>query len=385
MTRSTDGVRVLVWGTYDLSKPRTRILIKGLAEAGARLETIHAPVWGDLADKSTVGSKWTRLRLAARWLSRYPRLLARFARADRPDVVLVLYLGQLDVLMLWPLARLRRLPVVWDQFISLYDTVIDDRRMAAPGHPLAALLYAWEWLACRAADKILIDTEAHAGYIRRRFRLARDRVTSVLVGAEPEAFRPGEINAAARGDPLRVLFYGQFIPLHGIETIVRAAQRASDRDIRWTLIGRGQEEERIRSILAGDWPPSLEWIKWVEYEELVDHIHRADVCLGIFGATDKAARVIPNKVFQILQAGRPLITRDSPAIRELLSDDDAGVYLVPPADSDALLAAIDRFRRERTRLASVGPLHARLRQRITPAAIGRDLAGILKRVSRAGS
>jgi glycosyltransferase involved in cell wall biosynthesis len=342
---------------------------------------IHASVWGDLADKSSVGSRWTRLRLAARWLSRYPKLLARLARADRRDVVLVLYLGQLDVLMLWPLARLRRLPVVWDQFISLYNTVVEDRRMLPPDHPAARLLLAWEWLASRAVDRVVIDTEAHADYVRDMFGLSRERVDSVLVGAEPEAFQR-RAPQVRDDDDVRVLFYGQFIPLHGIETIVRAAQRAGDRPIHWTLIGRGQERDRIRALLAERHPARLEWIEWVEYEDLVDHIHRADVCLGIFGDTDKATRVIPNKVFQIISAGRPLITRDSPAIRELLSPDDPGVYLVPPADPHALLAAVERFRRDRKGLRARGSLHESSMERIRPAAIGRDLARILEAVAR---
>ena len=89
----------------------------------------------------------------------------------------------------------------------------------------------------------------------------------------------------------------------------------------------------------------LRWIPWVPYEELAEHIRAADVCLGIFGASAKAGNVIPNKVFQIVSCGKPVITRDSPAIRELLAESDPGVYLVPPADPDALLAALRRFRR----------------------------------------
>src|SRR6185369_6920463 len=106
-----------------------------------------------------------------------------------------------------------------------------------------------------------------------------------------------------------------------------------------------------------------------------EQIRAADVCLGIFGASAKAGNVIPNKVFQIVSCGKPVITRDSPAIRELLPENDPGVYLIPPADADALLAALLRFRSERSSLTP--PLHAAARQRITPQAVGRELMEIL--------
>ena len=63
---------------------------------------------------------------------------------------------------------------------------------------------------------------------------------------------------------------------------------------------------------------------------------RADVCLGILGTSEKAGRLIPNKLFQALLAGMPLITRNSPAMRELVKDD-------APANPAALLDAIERF------------------------------------------
>jgi glycosyltransferase involved in cell wall biosynthesis len=369
---------VLFWGTYDLSKPRNRILLRGLREAGAALEECHASVWERVRDKGVLKPReLIGHMLRAIWS--YPRLIFRFMRAPVPDVVLVGYLGQLDVLALWPFARLRGVPVVWDQFISLYDTVTEDRGKVSLRHPLAFLLYAWEWLACRAADCVLMDTDAHAAYVRETFGLDNDQVRSVWVGAETEQFLTPPVTTSCRGDRLSVLFYGQFIPLHGVDTIVRAAQLLVHDGVEFLLIGTGQEEARIREYLASARPSNVQWKTWVEYESLAEYIHRADVCLGIFGVSGKAARVIPNKVFQIVSARRPLVTRDSPAIREMFRGDEAGLWLVPPGDPQSLAETLRMLARNRDLLA--GASYAGISQRVTPLAIGRSALTTLRLVA----
>jgi glycosyltransferase involved in cell wall biosynthesis len=368
---------IVVWGTCDLGKPRNRTLLRGLEENGAELIRCHRDVWAGIEDKSRLRGAFGAARLLLRWLLAYPGLLLRYLRLPRHDAVLVGYLGHLDVLLLRPLARLRRVPVVWDVFLSLHDTVVDDRRLLPPRHPLARLLRAWEWLACRAADRLVMDTRAQADFLAETYRVSG--VEAVPVGAEPEAFLP--VNRGVRSeDPVRVLFYGQLIPLHGVETLLQAARATRDEPFEWTLIGDGQESERVRRFLEENPLDHLRWVRWVPYGELAQWIGEADVCLGIFGTSGKAARVIPNKVYQVLSCGRPLVTRDSPAIRELLSGDEPGVWLVPPGDPEALAAALRRFREERSRLEA--PLYGDLRPRIAPAAVGARLMQVFREVGR---
>jgi len=367
-------MRVILWGTYDIGKPRTRLLRSALASAGVEVIEVRSPVWDGVEDKAQIAGLIPKISYALRWLLAYPGLIVRYLRAPAHDVVIVAYMGHLDVLVLWAFARLRGKPIVWDAFLSLYDTVVSDRQLVGPKNLLAWALWAFEWLACRGSNCVVLDTQAHADLFCELYGLKASRVASVFVGAEYEHFDRDIPVSPGRRDPgesedLKVLFYGQFIPLHGIETIVRAAQLAQDRPIRWTLIGRGQEESRIRELIDAGPKAKLDWVSWVPYEELAGWISSADICLGIFGGTGKAARVIPNKVFQILAAGKPLVTRDSLAIRELLNGSMPGVYLVPAANPRALLEAIETFASERQGLAEVS-LHAEVKQKFALPALG---------------
>jgi glycosyltransferase involved in cell wall biosynthesis len=76
------------------------------------------------------------------------------------------------------------------------------------------------------------------------------------------------------------------------------------------------------------------------------------VCLGIFSASPKGMRVVPNKVYQGLAAGCVVVTSDTPPQRRTLG---TALELVPPADAPALarrlgdLARTDRLEAARAR------------------------------------
>lgn len=370
---------VAYWGTYDTGKPRNRIMIRGLRGNDVEVVECHNNVWKGIEDKSQLHGWTERLRAVVRWFLGYPGLLLRYLRLPKHDAVVVGYIGQLDVLVLWPFARLRGVPIIWDAFMSLYNTVVEDRRLISSKHPLAHLLFAWEWLACRAADRIVLDTKTHGQYFVDKFRLPPEKVDRVFLGAETDIFMPYSSNQLEtttneRSGSFTVLFYGQYIPLQGIETVVRAAKLTDGNNIRWVLIGKGQESPKILDLIEELKPTNLEQIDWVPYQELITWIHNADVCLGIFGDTDKAKRVIPNKVFQILSAGRSLITGDTPAIRELVSPSE-NIVLVPPGNPESLASAVSHMYMNRRNTQEWG--NSLKKDAIAPDKVGQTLKKIL--------
>jgi glycosyltransferase involved in cell wall biosynthesis len=369
-------MRIVSWGTYDLGKPRVRILLRGLRENGVEVIECHHDVWGEVEDKSQIKGFLPMLKIFTKLVTAYPVLIWRYIRLPKHDAVLINYLGHLDVVLIYMLARLRGTPVLWDAFLSLYNTVVEDRKILKKNNPMSWALYCWEWLACRAADIVLLDTQAHADYFSKKYKLSRHLIRSIFVGVEPESFPPAFATKENNADPI-VLFYGQFIPLHGIETIIDAAILGEADDFNWVIIGSGQEAGKIAEKLQQYNLPRLEWIPWVPYAQLIEWIHRADICLGVFGATEKASMVIPNKVFQVLSSGKPLITMDSPAIHELLNDQTPGVKLIPECDAESLIHAI---REQIQNHDTAQPLHTDISAQFTPLELGRQLTAIFSSI-----
>lgn len=347
--------RICYAGTYERGYPRNRLVIQALQDTGAAVEEAHVAVFERQADKSGLAIL-TMLGLAIQLGLAYLRLVPEVAlRLLRCDALAVGYIGQLDMLALAPVARVMGRPVIFNPLVTLTDTLIEDRRRFGEGSIPGRLVSLLDRLALRLADVVLVDTPENGEYLEERFGVSPERIAVLPVGADEEIFYPA--SKQHDNDHLDMLFYGKFIPLHGLETIIRAAKLLQDRDaaVRLELVGLGQEYERMRELARTLGVRTIIWTDWIPFQRLGERIRRADVVLGVFDDGPKAGRVIPNKVHQSLACGVATITRSSPALENLLTDGQSAL-LVPPADPAALARSIIRLQDDelRERIASNG-------------------------------
>jgi glycosyltransferase involved in cell wall biosynthesis len=327
--------RVIVAGTYDPDFGRNRRLLTLLDGAGHDVVLCRVALWRG------AGYEVLNRRLIstlARAATAYPKLVWRFLRLPRGDVVLMLYPGWFDVVVLAVVARLRHTPVLFDPFVSLSDTVVSDRGLARPRSVVGRLVRAVDRASLRGARRVIADTPSHADFYADLARISRQRIGVVWVGADDDVFRPRPHVVPA---PRRILFYGTFIKLHGIDVIVRAAKLLERDDVEVRIIGTGQEEARVAELLRELRPANVRRIDDVSRELLADEIAAATVCLGIFGTTAKARRVVPTKVFECVAVGRPIITAGTEGIRSAFTADE--IAMVPPGDPEALADEIRRL------------------------------------------
>ena len=212
----------------------------------------HAPVWSGIEDKSQLSGWLSLVRCILIWLISYPVLIARYLRLPPHDAVVIGYMGQLDVLVMWPFARLRGVPIVWDALMSLNIATVVDRCLLSRDSVLARLLYAWEWLATRAADLIILNQQAVADYWIELFQLPAPKIKTAYIGAETDIFPPRKPCPPDRtNDRPLILFYGTLIPSHGVETIIEAARHFEDQSVDWVVIGKGQSAPLDRVPRSG--------------------------------------------------------------------------------------------------------------------------------------
>jgi glycosyltransferase involved in cell wall biosynthesis len=229
------------------------------------------------------------------------------------------YIGQFDVFLARLLKIFHRKPIVFDAFYSLYDTMVKDRGLF-PDRSFAARLLRWiDRYSVKCSDLALLDTDEHIKYFCDEFKLEKERFLSVPLGVDQANFFPRP--EPADDNALEVVNYSSYIPLHGLDVILKAAEiLRGESDIRFTLIGKGQLYPEIRALAEKLGLKNVSFIEWLSHKELVAKAAQADLLLGIFGVTEKASRVIPYKAYEALALGRPLITGESVAARELLVD-----------------------------------------------------------------
>lgn len=341
--RGMRRAHVIAWGGYDESKPRVRLLLDSLRRAGALEAEINIAAWRGVEDKSVAGRR-RLLKAGLTLLAGYPWAIWKLLLAPKRGAVLLLYPGIPDIVFAAIPAWLRGHRLVLDAFLPLHDTIVGDRLMLNSGSLSARVLWLAERFGLKLADIILVDTDQHGDFFASEFQIQRSRFLTVLVGAEPLFRAPaGKVPPlpVPTGRPL-VLFYGQLIPLHGVGTILKAAQLTTHEPFHWLLVGRGQEEPLVRATLEDGRIRNVSWLPWVDYKTLPALIRQADLCLGIFGASPKASRVIPNKMYQILSAGKAILTRASPAVEALAAKYPDTVLTVPAANPHALADAVRR-------------------------------------------
>jgi glycosyltransferase involved in cell wall biosynthesis len=369
---SMRGRRVLVIGTFDPATPRTRQWLRLLDRLECDVEVRNISSWDADRASQTARSPLVMLpRVAAGLL----RLAWHLMRCERPDLVVFLYPGHLDACILGPIARLRRVPAVLDIFLSLYDTVVSDRGLRSPRSPVGIATRAVDIAACWSVPMVVVDTPENADFLARFTHRGRKHFAVLWVGADESIYGPP---AADPGDDAPILWYLTYIPLHGVETVAYAAALLRDDGRRIRLVGDGQERPAAERLIAELGLQNVDVVGAVPETELVDEIARASICLGVFGTTEKAARVVPNKVYQCAAAGRAIVTAATPANSTAFG---AALVTIPPGDAPALAEAI-RGLRGPARIAAGERARRTFVERFSEAALARDLAQLLGNLVR---
>lgn len=331
-------MRVCYFGTYRAEYSRNQIMIEGLRRNGVDVIECHEPLWRDIEDRVNVaGGGWKQFAFLARVVKTYARLLQQYRQVGAYDVLIVGYPGQLDVFLARLLAWLRRKPLVWDVFMSIY-LIAWERGLGEKGRLNLWLLRALEYVACRLPDRLIQDTDEYVAWLCRTHHLKAERFRLVPTGADDRTFYP--VAATQAAGRFRVVYYGTYIPNHGVPQMIAAARLLqATPEIQFEFIGQGPERVVVEALAREYALANVQFTDWVEGAQLPAYLADADVCLGAFGDTPQSLMTIQNKIYEGLAMGKAVISGDSPTVRASLTHGEH-LYLCARDDPQALADAI---------------------------------------------
>lgn len=155
----------------------------------------------------------------------------------------LIYIGFYGYFLIHYVKSISKIPILFDPFISNYETLIEDRKLSSKVSPLALASYQLDKSAMHLATHNLSDTNVHADYFSQSFSIDRQNFSRFYVSCDEDLFNP--YKSAIEGNC--VLFYGSYQPLHGLKTIIEAASILNaDLQIPFKIIGDGKEKSKFQ-------------------------------------------------------------------------------------------------------------------------------------------
>ena len=312
--RGRPEMQVCYFGTYRAEYNRNKIMISALKSAEVDVKICHENLWCGIEDREnvTVGG-WRSPRFWWRVIKAYTKLILRSFSIGEFDVMILGYPGQFDVFLARIICALKKKPLVWDVFMSVYLVAIE-RKLDGFRNSAVNMLKRIEKQALDIPDLLLQDTRQYVDWFLDTYGIKFHRFKLIPTGADDSIFRPLE-HVESKKNRFRVLYYGTFIANHGLDHIVDAVKILSDDDaIEFLFIGEGPEKERIVKLAESEELRNATFMGWCSQAELVQHIGTADVCLGAFGSTPQSLMTIQNKIYECMACGKAIITGTSPAV-----------------------------------------------------------------------
>jgi glycosyltransferase involved in cell wall biosynthesis len=285
----------------------------------------------------------------------------RAARRFRPNCMIVRDLPLAPAVL--QIGRALGIPVHYEM-ADVYPIALRANRAAHPG--LGSRL-ARNAAIAEAADRVVIRRAASVFVVSEE-----SRARCLAIGASPDAVAvvgntPAQLTDLTRMPPLPrdlagwsdrivVLFLGNLLADRGLLQAVDAmalAVRSSPR-LALAIIGDGPEEQALASRIATlGLHDSVRMLGWKSHEEHETYYRHASIGLLPFLSTAHIEITLPNKLFDYMGAGLPVLATDVAPLRRIVSETGCGA-LVPPGDVERLAEALVSLAADPDRRCSLG-------------------------------
>jgi glycosyltransferase involved in cell wall biosynthesis len=262
--------------------------------------------------------------------------------AGNPDVVMGTTPPIFQAVSAWIVSCFRRKPFLLEVRDLWPEFAID---IGLLKNPILIRLARWlEQFLYRQADHLLVNSPAYRDYLIRKGVDPR-KICFIPNGVDPDMFDPESRSEQLRE---RLQLQGKFVVTYAgaigfandIDVLVSAAELLTAReDIHILIVGDGKERARLEAIARELRVKNLTFTGSFPKSQMNQVLAASDACIAILRDIPMFTTTYPNKVFDYMASGRPVIVAIDGVIRKVVEDASAGIF-VPPGSPDRLAAAI---------------------------------------------
>lgn len=245
----------------------------------------------------------------------------------------------------WLIAALRRRPFLLEVRDLWPDFAIG---MGVIRNPLLIRLSRWlESFLYARADTLLVNSPAYRDYLLNR-GIPEAKVFLVANGVDTSQFNPAGRGEAMRrqwgvGNKFVVTYAGALGQANAIEGILKAADRLRARkDIVIILAGAGKDEARLKRRSQEMGLDNLRFVGSLPKSDMPAALAASNACIATLQNIPMFNTTYPNKVFDYMAAGRPVVLGIGGVIAEVVERAHGGI-VVTPEDDRAMARAIKRL------------------------------------------
>jgi len=240
----------------------------------------------------------------------------------------------------WLLAKLKGVPFLlevrdlWPAF-AVAVGVLKNKTLIRLSEWLERFLY-------RHADRVMVNSPGFINHVKAR---GAGEVALIPNGADTEMFDPADDGSSFRerfqlADKFVVLYAGAHGLSNDLDVVLEAAERLKlDQNVRIVLLGSGKEKPRLQQEARDKALDNVLFLPPVPKVEMRAALAAANVCLAILKPVELYKTTYPNKVFDYMAAGNPVLLAIDGVIRQVVEEAEAGIA-VPPGDPAAIAEAI---------------------------------------------
>jgi glycosyltransferase involved in cell wall biosynthesis len=263
-------------------------------------------------------------------------------RAGETDLIMGTSPPIFQGLSAWIIAVLRRKPFLmeirdlWPEF-AIDIGVLKNPVLIWLARRLENFLYA-------RADHLLVNSPAYRDYLINK-GVPAAKVTLIPNGVDPEMFDPHLDASAARTelgihDKFVVMYAGALGIANDLSTILRAAKRLQpEPGICFLIMGDGAERAHLEQEAQELGLTNLYFLGSRPKSEVPAALAMADACIATLKNIPMFTTTYPNKIFDYMAAGKPIVLGIDGVIRRVVEAAEAGIFAAP-GDDEAIANAI---------------------------------------------